>query len=112
MSKLEVARLSNEEIEDLFGASYEEQIASRNGIDPFECKCVRENTDSSDIRMEVVISGFAGTPTLDDYKDGKVAHSDAVLIQKEDRGSLKLVLNPQEIISLNTNDYLVVYQPE
>ena len=110
MSKLDVKMLNDEEIQDLFTEAYEKQVASLNAFSEFECICKRETVNSRDAKVEVQIYGLAGTPTLENYKELKVKGSDSVVITKGDKGSLKFKLLPEEIISLNTNDYLVVYQ--
>jgi len=106
---LNISKLSNEDIETLFTDSYEEQVAKRGNITEFECKCAREKLNSSEVKVEVLISGMAGSPTLDDYKNGKVANSGNVIISIEGKGSLKFKLDPKNITALNTNDYLAVY---
>jgi len=105
--KMDVSKLSDENIQDMFEEAFEDQIASYNNIGNFECKCTR---DEKAVTMEVMIVGLAGTPCVDDYKNAKVENADAVRIQAEDKGSLKFVLASDEIASLNTNDYTVVYR--
>jgi len=109
--KLNVSKLSDDDLQDMFTDAYEKNIASENGFDSFECICKR-GSNSSDLKMEVTVTGMAGSPTIDDYKNGKVKNSKSVTILREDKGSMTFKLLPKEIISLNTNDYMVVYQAE
>ena len=110
MKKLEIKTLSDEEIQDLFTEAYDQQVAFENRIGEFECTCKRETVNSKSAKVEVLVAGLAGTPTLDDYKDNKLKNADTVVIKKADKGSLKFKLVPKETVALNTNDYLVVYQ--
>lgn len=108
--KLNVSKLSDDDLQDMFTDAYEKKVASQNGFDSYECICKRDG--SSDIRMEVTVTGMAGSPTIDDYKKGKVKNSGSVVIERDGKGSLRFSLLPKETISLNTNDYLVVYKSE
>ena len=109
--KLNVSKLSDDDLQDMFTEVYTKKIASVNEFDSFECICKRSG-NNSDVRMEVTVTGMAGSPTVDDYKKGKVKNSKCVTIQREGKGSLNFNLLPAEIISLNTNDYLVIYKAE
>ena len=111
IKKMDVSRMSDDDLQDMFSEVYDKTIASLNGFDSFECICKRGG-NTPDINMEVTVVGMAGSPTIDDYKSGKVKGCNSVVIQREDRGSLKFNLLPKETISLNTNDYLVVYKAE
>jgi len=111
IAKMDVSKMSDEELSDIFTEAFEAQVASYNNIGQFEVEFVRETSDKS-IRAEVSIFGMAGTPTLDDFKQAKVRSASNVTMKKEGRGTLKMRLVPAATISLNTNDYLVVYKPE
>ena len=108
----EVSKVSNEDLQDVFTEAYEKQVASLNGIGEFECICNRD-ISSSQVRMEVTVTGLAGTPTVDDFKDGKISNADVVIVDDDDKGysdnPLRFELDPKETISLNTNDYMAVY---
>ena len=108
-TKTDVERISDEEMEEMFVEAFETQIASLNAIGSYECSCKRDSSNS-DVKMEVMIIGLAGSPTLDDYKKGKVENAGTVLIKREEKDSLKFNLVTDEIISLNTNDYSVIYK--
>lgn len=109
MSKIDATRISDDEFIDLFEPVYEEKVASLNAIGSYECICKRD-TSSSDIKIEVMVIGMAGSPTLDDYKDGNVENSDVIILDLADRGKLKFKLQHKEITALNTNDYVAVYK--
>ena len=106
--KMNASRLSDDDIQDMFTESYEKNVASINSISSFECICKRDT--SSGIKMEVTVYGMSGSPSLIDYKSGKVKNSGSVIISREGNGSLKFNAIPSEMLSLNTNDYLVVYK--
>jgi len=107
--KVDVAKISDDELIDMFEPIYEERVASINNIGSYECTCKRDSS-TSDVRVEVMIVGMAGSPTMDDYKSGKVEDSSSILIDLEERGRLKFNLVVKEMISLNTNNYIAVYK--
>jgi len=107
--KVDISKLSDDDLQDMFTESYN-NIASQNGFDSFECICKR--TNQHDIKMEVTVIGMAGSPTIDDYKGGKVKNSNSLVINRDGKGILKFNLMPRETISLNTNDYMVIYRAE
>lgn len=109
--KLNTSKLSDDDIQDMFSEAYEKGVASANGFDSYECICKRGG-NTSDIKMEVTVVGMAGSPTIDDYKKGKVKNSSAVVINRENKNSLKFKLLPSETMVLNTNDYLIIYKAE
>lgn len=107
--KLETKKLSDDDIQDMFTESFESEIASMNNIDSFECTCKRE-TGSQQIKMEVMVVGMAGSPTIDDFKSGKIKNVSSVVITREGKGSLSFKLCVSESIRLNMNDYILVYE--
>jgi len=109
--KLDISKLSDDDLQDMFAESYDSNVASLNGFDSYECICKR-SSDNSNVKMEVTIIGMAGSPTIDEYKKMKVKNSSSVVIQREGKGKLKFKYVPSETIALNTNDYLVVYKAE
>ena len=109
--KVDIARISDDELIDLFEPVYEEQVASLNNIGSYECNCKRDSS-SPDVRMEVLIVGLAGSPTLDDYRDGKVKDSSKIVVNIEGRGKINFKLMKKEIAALNTNDYVAVYKAQ
>lgn len=107
--KLDTSKLSDDDIQDMFEEVYEKKIGAYNNIDSFECTCKRE-TGKPEIKMEVMIVGMAGSPTIDDYKNGKVKNAGEVDITREGKGSMKFLLCTKDIVYLNMNDYIVVYK--
>lgn len=111
--KLNISKLSDDDLQDMFSEAYEKKVASANGFDSYECICKRSNSsNTNEVKMEVTVIGMAGSPTVDDYKSGKVKNSGSIVIEREGKGSLMFTLMPKEIMSMNTNDYLVVYKGE
>lgn len=108
--QINVATLSDEELTDLFSEAFENQVASYNNIQQFECTCVRVPSQTN-AKIEVMIIGLAGSPCVDQFKSMEgLKNIDSVVISRENKGSLKFVILPKETISLNTNDYIIVYQ--
>lgn len=110
--KLDVSKLSDGDIQDLFTDAFEQQVASENNIDSFEAISKR-GTGGINLEMEVTITGLAGSPTIEDYRKNKVRGGGSVTIGSNDgRGTLKFNLDAKRTTSLNTNDFLVVYVAE
>lgn len=107
--KMNVKTVSDEEVQDLFEQAFRDQVGSYNSIDEFETKCLRE-IGKSIIKVEVTVQGMAGCPTAEDFKKGKVKKASTVTISREDKGSLKFNLVPQDTVYLNSTEYIVVYQ--
>lgn len=106
--KMNVQTVSNEEIQDLFETAFESQVAKLNGIDSFEVKCVRE-VGKEAITVEVSIMGTAGSPTAEDFKKMKVKNASSVVIERADKGELKLNIMPNKTLYLNSTEYIVIY---
>jgi len=109
---LDVSKLSDGDIQDLFTDAFEQQVASENNIESFEAICKR-GTGGINLEMEVTITGLAGSPTIEEYKKNKVRGGNSVTIGSDDgRGKLKFNLDTKRTTSLNSNDFLVVYVAE
>ena len=106
---MDVSKMSDDDIQDLFTETYEEQVAKENRFDSYECVVKRQNFNKN-VCMEVTVIGMAGSPTIDEYKSGKVKNAKSVSITREGKGTMRFNLDPSSIVSLNTNDYLVVYK--
>jgi hypothetical protein len=107
--KMDISRMSDDDLQDMFTEVYGSKVASINNIDSFECICKRV-PGAEGAEMEVLVVGMAGSPTMNDYKSNKVIDSSSVVIEREDRGILKFKLVPEKIVALNTNDYQVIYK--
>ena len=110
MERMDITKISDEKIEDIFAEAFEKQIASEHNISEFECKCKREVVDSQNATIEIMVTGLAGTPIAEDFKNTKLENINSVVVNDEDKGSIEFELIPEETIALNTNDYLVVYK--
>jgi len=108
-NKLDTNKMSDDDIQDMFADVYEKDIGSLNDIGSFECICKRE-TGNPEIRMEVMIVGMAGSPTFEEYKNGKVSGSNEVSISREGKGTMKFVLSVKDSFYLSQNDYVIVYK--
>lgn len=106
---MNIQTVSDEEIQDLFEAAFEDQVAKFNDIDNFEAKCVREVGKDS-ITVEVTIMGTAGCPTAEDFKKMKVKDASCVTIERADKGELKLSIMPDKTLYLNSTEYIVIYK--
>lgn len=110
MSKeMEINRVSSEAIVTMVEKAFENQIASINNIQAFEVKCDDRIIDGP-VRIEIDISGHAGTPTVDDFKEGRVEGSESMTIERDDIGEMKFDLVPSQTCFLSGNDYCIVYE--
>jgi len=109
MKKMDIKRISDDEVQELFEASFESQVAKYNDIDSFEVKCVREVGKDS-LTVEVTVMGTAGCPTAEDFKKMKVKNASAVTIERADKGELKFAIQPSKTLYLNSTEYIVIYK--
>lgn len=110
MSKvMSLERVSSEEIVSMFEEAFETQVASWNNIEAFGVEC-NERRIGKPVQVQVEVSGHAGTPTIDQFRQGKVKNSESVTIARDDIGEMKFRLLPDQTCFLSGNDYLIVYE--
>ena len=107
--QLDITKISDDELVEMFEPVYERQVASINEITSYECTCKRDSS-TSEVGIEVMVVGMAGSPSLDEYKEGKVKDSGRIILEVEGRGVIKLDLCKDRMIALNTNDYVALYK--
>lgn len=107
--KMDVNRISDEEVQDLFEVAFEEQVGKFNDIDNFEVKCVRE-VSKDYLTVEVTVMGTAGCPTAEDFKKNKIKGANKVTISRADKGELTFVLQPAKTLYLNSTEYIIIYK--
>ena len=108
IKQISLKTLSDDEIIDLFSASFENDIARYNNIESFDV-IVKRETGSSEVKVEITISGTAGSPTVDQWKKGTVDRSEILTISRDDKGSASFKLIPSETVYLNSTEYIVTY---
>lgn len=101
--------MGNEELQALFEDVFQEQVASYNNIQDFEVNTTR-NVKGDKISFEVTITGLADTPSIDEFKRGKVKNSKSIEITRADKGSMTFKLAPEKTVFLSGNDYIIVYE--
>ena len=109
--KMDISRMSDNEIQELFEKAYASQIGDRNDIDDPEITCERQ-AGSQTMHMMVNICGFAGTPTSDQYGRSTEGDVTKVNIERFDKGRLTFNLNPSKTTPLGGIDYQVIYESE
>lgn len=109
MKQMEIQKISDEEVQDLFEEAFEEQVGKWNDIDNFEVKCVREIGKDS-LTVEVTVMGTAGSPTAEDFKKMNVKNASSVRIERFDKGELKFSIKPSETLYLNSTEYILIYK--
>ena len=108
VKQINLKTLSDDEIIDLFSDSFENDVARYNNIESFDV-IVKRETGSPEVRVEVTISGTAGSPTVDQWKKGTVDRSEIVTISRDDKGTASFKLIPSETVYLNSTEYIVTY---
>lgn len=109
MKEMNLGNVSSEELVSMFEIAFEEQVAKLAGINEYGVSCEGRNLNKP-IQMNVEVSGYAGTPTIDEFKRGEVEGSDSVTIHRDDIGEKKFLLVPSLTTFISGNDYLIVYE--
>lgn len=107
-SNMKINKKSDENIIDDFTESFGVQVARNNNIDEFEATVSRSMGDK-EVEIEVMITGLAGSPISETFKNDKLEDAREVCIKKQD-GELFFKLVPEETTILNTNDYIIKYK--
>ena len=107
--KMDTRNMSTEEIQDLFHESFDKTVAYENEIGEFEAICERA-PQSEEVHVLVNITGFAGTPTVEQF--GQCKGVNEVMIGREDKGRLKFALDSSMTTPLGGIDYQVVYKSQ
>ena len=105
---MEVDRLSSEEIVNMFEESFQDQVATLNNILSFSVDC-EDRSFGQPFKIKVEINGLAGTPTMDDFKQGRIEDAAKVNIERDDIGVATFKLDPSLTTYLSGNDYLIYY---
>jgi len=106
---MDLSKVSNEEMADLFSSAFIEQVGSTIGIEEVEAECVR-SVEKKDVKIELSVFGMAGSPSADDWKKNKLKNVSKVVVDVPRIGKVNFKLFPSETVNLDTNNYLVVYK--
>jgi hypothetical protein len=109
MRPMNLEKVSSEELISMFEEVFENKVAKYNNIESFGVEC-SDRGMGKDICINVDISGHAGTPTIDEFRSGKVENSEEIVIEREDLGSAKFSLVKELTTFVSGNDYLIVYK--
>lgn len=104
-------KISYEELRDMIEASFEQDVARFNNIGEFEVE-VERLPDTKQIKATITIYGLAGSPTVDEIRNGSVKELVFFSIERADVGKMKLVLQPKMTTNLNGTDYQIYYLSE
>lgn len=107
--KMSIKHISDDELQDIFTEAFASQVGSYNGIDEFDAKCTKDINKNS-VQVDVTVQGFAGCPTAEDFKKGKVKNASSITISREGKGELKFDLYPKETTYINSTEYVLVYK--
>lgn len=108
MSNLDVSKMSNDELKDVFETSFRNTVARELDISEFEVEVAR-NHDKGEIGFEVMIIGFAGSPSIDHFKELSGTISDSVKLSVPNSGEMILTLDPSKTTFLTAGDYSIYY---
>jgi hypothetical protein len=106
MNELKIESLGADKIRDLFEEAFEDQVGKHNNMGDAEAKVVNEG---GSISVELVVTGMAGSPSCDDFKQCNVEGAGSVVVRQEGYPEFAFSLDADKTVLLNTNDYLVVY---
>lgn len=98
--------ISDDELLELFNEKFEE-VAYANQIGDYESSCVR-TVGSNSVKIEVTVFGMAGSPTMDEFKNG-LDGAKEISVSRYDKGDMTFKFTG-EAISLNATDYIVIYE--
>ena len=111
MKDMNLGRVSSEELITMFEIAFEAQVGTPNDINVFGVECNDRGLDKP-VQINVDISGYAGTPTIDEFRKGTVENSETVTISRDDIGEKKFTLVKDLTTFVSGNDYLIVYESE
>ena len=106
MKTEEIRRFGNDKIRDMFEVSFDEQVGIPNRMGDCEAKVIQENDT---IAIELLVTGMAGSPSVDDFKNDSVEKAKEVVIDFNGEEA-KFSFDAEKTIALNINDYLLVYE--
>ena len=102
-----IKRAGFDKIRDMFEKSFDEQVGQPNGMGDCEAKIVGEKDN---LHVEVSVTGMAGSPSIDDFKSGKVKGGDKVSINWDRDVNINFKLAPSKTASMSINDFVIVYE--
>jgi len=111
VSGINLAKLSDDEIESAFRAAFEETVVYNNdfgGETDFDVKVERDPSKKT-IKIEVTVQGLAGSVNAEDFKKGKVKKAEKLSYNIEKKGDLTFTLLPKETTYNSSTEYTVVY---
>jgi hypothetical protein len=107
---MQVDKISDEIMQEIFEVAFENKIGAYNNLSEFE-PIIKRSAREEDILMEVTVTGMAGSPTMEDFKSGRVENAERLKIE-DVRGELTYVLQADETVPLNSTDYVITYKLE
>jgi len=105
---MNISKISDEVMQDIFAEAFEQNIARYNNLTEYEA-IIKRSARETEVLMEVTITGMAGSPTLEDFRDGRVEGADKLHVIDQ-RGELEYDFVPELTITQNSTDYIVTYR--
>lgn len=102
-----IESMGDDKLRDLFEESFNEQVGKFNGMGDAEVKVIH---DGDELSIEVLLTGMAGSPSVTDFKAGTVKYSKEVVVSYDGYEDLKFINIPEKTVSLNVNDYILLYE--
>ncbi len=109
MSTKDLSRINLDELTTLFEETFEKKVCPFINVESFDVE-LSKDAGTKKIVANIYIFGTAGSPTIDDFKNGKVKDADKFQVERSDIGTIDFTICLDETILINSNDYMIVYR--
>ena len=111
MADRKMVDIGDDKLRDMFEESFDEQIGKFTSMGDCEAKILHEAA-SSDLAVEVLVTGMAGSPTVDEFKAGSIEETLSLKVELAGYETMQFTLAPKKTVGLNSNDFQIVYELE
>jgi len=111
MSERKMIDIGDDKLRDMFEESFDEQIGRFTSMGDCEAKILRE-ASSDTLEVEVLVTGMAGSPTVDQFRDGSVEETKSLKVELAGYEPMQFALVPAKTVGLNSTDFNIVYKLE
>jgi hypothetical protein len=103
--------IGDEKLRDMFEDAFNEKISEPNNMSDCEAQIIRKSADAP-ISVEVLVTGMAGSPSIDDFKNDNVEDARSLTVELDGYESMTFKLAVDQTAGLTSNDYHIVYEVE
>jgi hypothetical protein len=111
MSERKMVDIGDDKLRDMFEESFDEQIGKFTSMGDCEAKILR-NASDGEVSVEVLVTGMAGSPTVDQFKAGSIEETTSLKVELDGYETMQFTLAPEKTVGLNSNDFNIVYELE